>query len=105
MLEKYNGRTGSIMRINGIKNVNNAYKVNQTDRISKVSKVKKEKDSLAISDIAKELQIAKKAVKNAPDIRQDKVNDIKKRIQSGSYNVSAREVADKIVDSYFDKRG
>ncbi|GMQ58058.1 hypothetical protein AN1V17_24530 [Vallitalea sediminicola] len=93
------------MRVNGIKNVNNAYKVNQTDRISKIAKVKNEKDSLAISDVAKELQIAKKAVKNAPDIRQDKVNDIKKRIQSGSYNVSAREVADKIVDRYFDKRG
>ncbi|GKX28485.1 hypothetical protein SH1V18_09650 [Vallitalea longa] len=92
------------MRINGIKNINNAYKVNATDRISKVSKIKKEKDSLAISDVAKELQIAKKAVKNTPDIRYDKVNDIKKRMQSGSYDVTAKEVADKIIDRYFDKR-
>lgn len=93
------------MRINGIKNINNAYKVNATDRISKASKIKKEKDSLAISDVAKELQIAKKAIKNTPDIRYDKVNDIKKRIQSGTYNVTAKEVADKMIDRYFDKRG
>ena len=93
------------MRINGIKNINNAYKVNATDRISKISKVKKEKDSLAISDVAKELQIAKKAVKNTPDIRYDKVNDIKKRMKSGSYDVTTKEVADKIIDRYFDKRG
>ena len=92
------------MRINGIKNIN-AYKINATDRISKVSKVKKERDSLAISDVAKELQIAKKAVKNAPDIRYDKVKKKKKRIQSGSYDISANEVADKIIDRYFDKRG
>lgn len=93
------------MRINGIKNINNAYKANAADRISKVSKVKKEKDSLAISDVAKELQIAKKAVKNTPDIRYDKVNDIKRRMKSGSYDVTAKEVADKIIDRYFDKRG
>ncbi|MCT4543237.1 MAG: flagellar biosynthesis anti-sigma factor FlgM [Vallitalea sp.] len=92
------------MRINGIKSVNSAYKVNRTDKINKVSKIKKEKDSLAISDIAKELQIAKKAVNNTADTREKKVKEIKSRIESGTYNVSGKEVADKIVDRYFDER-
>lgn len=94
-----------IMRINGIKNMNNAYKANRANRTSQTSKIKKEKDSVAISDLAKDLQIAKKAVKKAPDIRQNKVDAIKKRIQSGTYNVSAKEVADKIMEHYFDHRG
>lgn len=93
------------MRINGIKNINNAYKASRANKISKMSKANKEKDSLAISDLAKDLQIAKKAVKHAPDIRMDKVNDIKKRLQSGTYNVSAKEVADKMVERYFDHKG
>lgn len=93
------------MRIDGINNVNRAYKVNSANRISRTAKVSKEKDSLALSDMAKDLQIAKKAVSNAPDIRKEKVDNIKKKIQSGTYNVSAKEVADKIVDRYFDKRG
>ncbi|MCT4596757.1 MAG: flagellar biosynthesis anti-sigma factor FlgM [Vallitalea sp.] len=93
------------MRIDGIKNVNQAYKVNSANRISKMAKVKKDKDSLALSDMGKDLQVAKKAVNNAPDIRYEKVNNIKKRLQSGTYNVTAKEVADKIVDRYFDERG
>ncbi len=95
----------AVMRIDGIKNITNAYKSNRLTKASQISKIKKEKDSLDISDLAKELQIAKKAVKNAPDIRQDKVDDIKKRIQSGNYNVSAKEVADKMMEQYFDHRG
>lgn len=92
------------MRIDGINKINQAYKINSTKKVEKAKKVNNDKDSLAISDHARELQIAKKAVKNAPDVRMDKVNDIKKRLESGTYNVSAEEVADKIVDNYFDKK-
>ncbi len=54
------------MRINGIKNINNAYKANRSNKASQISKIKKEKDSLAISDLAKDLQIAKKSSKECP---------------------------------------
>lgn len=84
--------------------VTQAYKVNSTKKINRTSKVKNEKDSLAISDFAKELQTAKNAVNLAPDVRTEKIDAIKKKIASGAYNVSASEVADKIVENYFDKK-
>ncbi len=91
------------MRISGINNILNNYntkKVTSTESIKK----SKGKDVFDISSTAKEYQIAKKALSQSPDIRQDKVQDIKNRIESGNYDVSAREIADKIVDSIFDSK-
>jgi negative regulator of flagellin synthesis FlgM len=60
-------------------------------------------DKLEISQVAKDYQAAKKIVSNTPDVRKELVDDIKERMASGTYNVSARELADKLVDSYFDE--
>ena len=37
------------------------------------------------------------AVKNAPDIRMDKVNEISAKIERGEYNVSGEDIAAKIL--------
>lgn len=58
-------------------------------------------DVFEISQAGKDLQAAKQAVKEAPDIREDKVNRIKEQLASGTYNVSAEEFADKVINSYF----
>lgn len=90
------------MRIEAYNKVNNIY---QTNSVAKMEKTKKTStyDQVEISRAGQDYQIARKAVNNAPDIREDKVNDIKNRIASGTYNVSLEEVADKMVDSYFDQ--
>jgi negative regulator of flagellin synthesis FlgM len=51
--------------------------------------------------MGRDLQVAKKAVSETEDVRWNKVNAIKKRMQSGTYNVSCEEVADKMIESYF----
>ena len=38
----------------------------------------------------------------APDIREEKVAALKEQIASGSYNVSAQEIADSVVSKFFD---
>ncbi len=58
------------------------------------------KDKLHISENGKDLQVAKQAVSQAPDIRQDKVDTIKSAYQSGLYNVSANEFAEKVMSAY-----
>lgn len=91
------------MRISGVNNILNNYntqKVTQTDNKKKV----KGKDVFDISSTAKEYQIAKKALSQNPDIREDKVQDIKRRIETGNYNINAQEIADKIVDKIFDSK-
>jgi flagellar biosynthesis anti-sigma factor FlgM len=55
-------------------------------------------DTLEISDGARELARARQAVDAAPDVRADKVADIKKRIEDGTYTVSPHLLAQKILD-------
>ena len=50
----------------------------------------------------RDYQIAKQAVKDAEDVREDKVNKYKDAIASGTYNVSSQEIAEKMVSKYFD---
>jgi negative regulator of flagellin synthesis FlgM len=57
------------------------------------------KDQLELSAKAKEFQVALKAFKELPDIREAKVNEIKERLQQGSYSVSGQEIAEKIFES------
>jgi negative regulator of flagellin synthesis FlgM len=59
--------------------------------------VKPGQDQVSISKAARELQEAQKAVESVPDIREDKVADIKKRINDGTYSISAESLADKLL--------
>lgn len=80
-------------------------KINQMQSMSKINKVSSKKsvsktDKLEISQAGKDYQVAKQAVSNAPDIRQDKVEDIKQRLANGTYNVSDEDLADKLLEKY-----
>ena len=55
-----------------------------------------------VSSKGKDYQTAKKALAAAPDIREEKVAALKEQIASGSYNVSAQEIADSVVSKFFD---
>ncbi|MBM7623028.1 flagellar biosynthesis anti-sigma factor FlgM [Sporohalobacter salinus] len=71
---------------------------NQKKSSKSTSEAKKTKgDKLSISTGAKELQEAKKALKNQPQIRKEKVERLKKQIKTGNYNVSGEEVAEKML--------
>lgn len=55
-------------------------------------------DTLELSDRAKEMQLAKEITLKSADIRADKVNELKKQIKEGKYQVSAADIADKMID-------
>ena len=90
------------MRIDSFNKVSQLYQQNSTQKLNKTNAVNK-KDRVEISQLGKDFQIAKQVVAQAPDIRQEKVNELKERMASGNYNVSLEEVADKMVESYFNK--
>ncbi len=58
----------------------------------------KSADSVTLSDSAKSLAAARDAVKNAPDVRDDKVSEIKQQVSDGTYKVSAKALARKMLD-------
>ncbi len=72
--------------------------------IEQASAVKRKKDVLSISTQAKDYQAAIKAVKETPDVRQDKVNEIQKKYESGTYDVKGREILEKVARSIVDKK-
>lgn len=56
-----------------------------------------------LSTASKEAQIAREVIASEPDVREDKVAELKNRIESGNYTVDNKAVADKIVDSFIDE--
>jgi len=90
---------GDISKITGVYGTqNNINKVGRTGSVSS------KKDVVSISNEAKDFQTIFKALKEVPDIRQDKVDSIIGKIEAGNYSVSGRDVAERIVKSVFDKK-
>jgi len=58
----------------------------------------------AAVDISPEAQLMKRAseiVMNTPDIRLDKVEQLKKAIKEGTYQIESSQIADRLVDEHF----
>ena len=86
-----------------ITNAYNAYSVQPTRTSTSVSapggRVERSmsgSDSISLSAQASDYQIARRAVANAPDVREGLVNQIRERLEAGTYNVSAFDVASRI---------
>jgi negative regulator of flagellin synthesis FlgM len=90
------------MKIFNNSNVNKAmqiYNNKATGKVNNAKGVEVPKDELQLSNKAKEYQIAMKAFKNLPEVREELVNDLKNQMKQGSYNVTGEEIADKIIES------
>lgn len=88
------------MRVDAYNQITQMYQATKAAKTTAKGKTASS-DVFEISQTGKSLQVAKQAVKDAPDVREDKVNRIKEQLASGTYNVSAEEFADKILNSYF----
>lgn len=64
----------------------------------KVNELSSTKDHLEISSKAKDFQVAMKAFKKLPEFREEKIADLQGKIQTNTYNVSGKEIADKIIE-------
>ncbi|MCI8893967.1 MAG: flagellar biosynthesis anti-sigma factor FlgM [Lachnospiraceae bacterium] len=58
------------------------------------------RDEVQISQVGRDYQVAKQAVAQASDVRMDKVAELKSRIASGEYQVSADDFASKLIAKY-----
>ncbi|MFO7738215.1 MAG: flagellar biosynthesis anti-sigma factor FlgM [Desulfatiglandaceae bacterium] len=54
-------------------------------------------DKVVLSPEVKRIQEAKKLLSSVPDIREEKVAQIKARIESGTYQVEEKELAKKMI--------
>lgn len=88
------------MRVDAYNAVTSLYQQTKVKKQGKTVAASKS-DQLEISRVGRDYQIAKKAVKEAPDIREDKVNELKAAIDNGTYEVSANDFAEVLLDKYF----
>lgn len=86
------------MKINSLEHVTSVYN-SQKSVTSKTKNAVNKKDELLISSEAKDIQLAYKLVKQVPDVRQEKVDQLKNQIQTGTYNVKLEEIVDKMINS------
>jgi negative regulator of flagellin synthesis FlgM len=54
-------------------------------------------DTVKISDEARELQETQKVMENIPDVRVEKVADIKNKIENGTYEIKSGKIAENMV--------
>jgi negative regulator of flagellin synthesis FlgM len=92
------------MRIEDKISLNYDKLVNNKEKSSKNNKsdIAKKDDQVSISSQGKDILNLKSAVKNAPEIRSEQIDRIKSEIESGNYNITGKQVAEKIVNNAVD---
>ena len=89
------------MRIDAYSAVNQVYQTNmQTKKETTEKKISRD-DKIEISQVGKDMTVPKKAISEAPDIREDKVKAIKEQMEAGTYSVSSEAIADKLINGFF----
>lgn len=90
------------MRIDAYNQINQVYGVGKTKKTGKAGSTGNVNttDQVSFSTIGRDMQIAKAALANVPDVRQDKVDALKSAIQNGTYQVSNESFAEKLVSAY-----
>ena len=88
------------MKIQGNPNIQKIMKAygKTTPKAQKTEGKKFEEDKIEISSQAREIQVAMKALKELPEVREDKVNEIRAQIKDGTYKPSAEDVAEKLLE-------
>lgn len=85
------------MKINNIQSVNKIIKSYNKNLKIENKKFKQEEDKIEISTKAHDYQVAFNGYKQLPSMREARVEDVKNKINLGTYQVSMGQVADKIL--------
>lgn len=88
------------MRIDAYNQIAQIYGVQKTVKTTKSQAVGTISDQVSISQAGRDYQVAKNAVSEASDIREDKVAQLKSMVDSGTYQVSEGDFASKLLEKY-----
>ena len=70
----------------------------RVSRVESLNNVGNIKDNVKISEVGKDYAVAQKALKDVPDVRQNKIDDVLARMEKGEYqNVKSEDIASKII--------
>ena len=87
------------MTINRIQDIFKAYgeqnKVNKTTKTEKTSPAMK-KDEVILSSHTQPINQVYQGIHNIPEVREDMVKELSERIAAGKYDVSAKDIAERM---------
>jgi negative regulator of flagellin synthesis FlgM len=90
----------AIMRVEAYNQVAQLYNREKTQKVQSTKQLGSRRDEVQISSMGRDYQIAKQAVADASDIREDRVAQLKERLDSGNYNVDMNDFANKLLEKY-----
>ena len=88
------------MRLEAYSQVQQIYSNSKISKPQAAKNTNDIRDTVSFSSIGKDIQVAKQAVNNAPDVREDVVAKLKAAIKNGTYDVSGEAFADKLLAKY-----
>ncbi len=88
------------MRIEAYSQIQNLYNVSRPAGKTSPAVAPDFRDKLNISGAGKDLQVAKQAVSSTPDVREDRIAELKSSYQNNTYDVSSSDFADKILEKF-----
>lgn len=78
-----------------VKNVKEKKDVEESK--NKTSRDDSSDDNVVLSPKAREIQDAKRILSSSPDIREEKVAEIRKRIENGTYQIEGDKISIKMI--------
>lgn len=96
------GLTSEISSENSVQKAKSTDKIKaaQSSEIGLDSSVARSGSQVEISDTARLMQKATEVIRAMPEIRQDRISQIKKSIADGSYKVDTLALADKLLTEH-----
>ena len=88
------------MRIDAYNQIAQVYKTTSAAKLQKTENARHGRDEVQISSFGRDYQIAKQAVAETSDIREDKVSQLKNKMSTGSYSVDTGDFAEKLLAHY-----
>ena len=88
------------MRIDAYSQIAQIYGVQNSVKTTKAKAAGGQTDHVSISQAGRDYQVAKSAVSEASDVREDKVAELKSMVDAGTYQVEAGDFASMLLAKY-----
>ncbi|MCI5856496.1 MAG: flagellar biosynthesis anti-sigma factor FlgM [Agathobacter sp.] len=88
------------MRIDAYNQISQIYNTQTMAKTNRTQMSTSRMDQVSISQVGRDYQIAKNAVSEASDVREDKVAQLKAMVDNGTYKVDEGDFASKLLAKY-----
>ncbi|WP_158212240.1 flagellar biosynthesis anti-sigma factor FlgM [Natranaerobius trueperi] len=79
------------------KNISKVEKTSKVENNEKSNSSSKKRDALELTGVSREIKSARNEISKLDEKQSDRINELKQSISEGNYDVSGKEIADKML--------